>query len=100
MFQIEIETTLAVALQTDNEKQVRESSIQLANWLDNALIYIRKGYRVFVFVSYGCHQWKDEMRELYSCLRGASEDNYAVLLTHRYRKQSGAPDKFRLTELL
>ena len=99
MFHTETEMTLAVALQTDCERLVRVFSDRLANWLDEGLIYTWKGYRVFVYESYGCHDWEEEIRELHLCLSCTPEDEYAVMLQHHCRKQSGMPDEFRLGEL-
>ena len=98
MFHTETEMTLAIALQTECECLVRVFSDRMANWLDHGLIYTWKGYRVFVYESYGCHDWEDEIRELHLCLNNTPEDEYAVLLHHDCRKQSGMPDVFRLSE--
>lgn len=100
MFNTNTEMTLAVALQTECEALVRVFSDRLANWLDEGLIYTWKGYRVFVYESYGCHVWEDEIRELHLCLSNTLEDEYAILLNHHCCKESGEPTKFRLDELI
>jgi hypothetical protein len=94
----DLETKVIIALTTGTEALVRLFSDRLANFLDHGLIYTWQGYRAFVYDSYGYHDWDAELRELHNCLKSASEDEYGILFRHVCNRNSGEPERFRLSD--
>lgn len=95
-----LETKVIIALTTETETLVRLFSDRLANFLDHGLIYTWQSYRAFVYESYGCHDWDVELKELHNCLSNTSLDEYGILFQHASHKQSGEPERFRLTDFV
>jgi hypothetical protein len=92
---------IAIALQSEHGTMVRLSSSVLSNWLDDAAIYNWKGFRIFVYESYGLHDLDSELRDLIRTVNSfASIDDYAILVDHKCQKESGNVELFRLNEII
>jgi hypothetical protein len=95
------EMNLAIALESGTEVMVRLTNPRLGNWLDGAKVYIDEdeGFRIFVYQSFGSHQWQDEVTELTKTLSDVPKDGFAIQIRVFTELEAGDIAKFRLDEV-
>jgi hypothetical protein len=93
------EMNLAIALESGTEVMVRLTNPQLGNWLDGAKVYTDEGFRIFVYQSFGSHQWQDEVTELTKTLSDVPKDGFAIQVRVFTELEAGNISKFRLDEV-